>query len=60
MLSGLMFFYQYRVIIRNNIDKIDLFIQRNKNFQEYMLQFVSKLRFSIRSSTSPLSITSIH
>ena len=60
MLSGLMFFCQYRLISGHNIDKNDIFIQRNKDFQEYMLQFISKLRFSVRSGTSPLFITGIH
>ena len=57
MLSGLMFFCQNRLISGHNIDKNDIFIQRNKNFQEYMLHFVSKLSFSIRRGTSPLFIT---
>ena len=57
MLSELMFFCQYRLISGHNIDKIDIFIQRNKNFQEDVLHFVSKLSFSIGIGTSELFIT---
>ena len=48
MLSGLKKkIGQNRHISGHNIDKNDLFIQRNQNCQENMLHFLSKLSFSI-------------
>ena len=56
----MIFFGQNRLISRHNIDKNDIFIERNINFQGDMLQYVSKLSFSIRRGTSPLFITAPH
>ena len=58
MLSGLLIFFgQSRLISGHNIDKNDIFIQRNKSCQEDMLHFISKLSFSIRIGTSELFST---
>ena len=51
------FFGQNRLISEHNIDKNDIFMQRNQNFQEYMLHIVYEISFSIRTGTSsPLQL----
>ena len=54
MLSRYIFF-QNRVICGHNIDKNDIFIQINNNSQDYMLHFLCKVCFSIRTGRKILT-----